>query len=143
VGLEVVWDNNEQTVVRFIFEGNWTWEDFHTAIKIGTVMMDTVSHSVISIIDLRASKFLPANPMRHLRQMVSDCRKHNNASMIVFIGADDFVQAICYATRRIYLDVRAFSEFHFVDTLDEARVLSRNLHRKLVGDPFSDTQPIF
>jgi hypothetical protein len=140
VGLTVVWDNTEKTVVRFIYGETWTWEDFHSAISAANQMMDSVEHPVVSIVDLSQSRHVPDNPTRHIRQVVNESRNHNNSNISVFLNADDFVQAICHASQRIYLDVRVFSKFYFADTLEEARILAFNLRQGLLKT--RDTKPL-
>jgi hypothetical protein len=81
---------------------------------------------------MRESRHIPQNPMRHIRQVVNESRKHNNSNISVFVGADDFIQALCHASQRVYHDVRVASKFYFVDTLDEARSLAVDLRQRLL-----------
>lgn len=143
MGVQVVWDNTDKTVVRFIYEGSWTWQEYHQTIQTANAMMDTVAHPVVSIVDMRATKYIPPNAMRHIRQVINESRNHNNSNIAVYLGADDFTQALVNATQRIYLDVRAFSQFFYAESLEAARELAHDLRRKIVVDPFSDTQPIY
>lgn len=142
MGTEVSWDNYEQTIARFQYSDTWSWDDCHRCAQLGKVMANSVSHPVTFIVDMRDSQAMPPNPMRHMRLMVSQVRKQHQKSIFVFVGADDFVRAICSAIYRIYLDVRAFAEFHFVDTLDEARTLAHQHQKYLAAKHFGDTQPI-
>ncbi|MEL7236056.1 MAG: hypothetical protein AAGK74_16240, partial [Chloroflexota bacterium] len=59
MGIRVVWDDDEKTVVRHIYEGTWTWRDFREAVHKAWAMMHTVDHTVDAILDLRNGDVIP------------------------------------------------------------------------------------
>lgn len=49
------WDNDEQTVMRLIAEGDWNWRDYHHVARASMFSMLHVQHTVHVLIDLRNS----------------------------------------------------------------------------------------
>ena len=54
MGVQVEWDNIEQTVLRYTVAGRWTWEDFYVARDHARHLADLAPVTrVNSIIDIR------------------------------------------------------------------------------------------
>lgn len=68
--MRYVWYTPDKTVMRYVAEGLWNWQDYHRTVRIATfAMMRQPAASVISLIDLRASgrPTLPAGLGAHAR----------------------------------------------------------------------------
>lgn len=50
------WYNDEQTIMRYIAEGHWTWRDYHACVRASIFSMHQHPHRVHSLIDLRESE---------------------------------------------------------------------------------------
>ena len=116
---QVVWDNEDKTIVRYIFQGHWGWDDFYNVIEEANAMMDSVDHEVHAIIDTRGSGFTPTDLLSHLRDIHT--RINPKAGMHVLVGAKLFVRT----THKLFikLDPRKGEDFTFAATLDEARAM--------------------
>ncbi|MEO0561064.1 MAG: hypothetical protein AAF125_03050 [Chloroflexota bacterium] len=116
--IDVLWDNEEKTTVRYILHNNWTWKHFADAKIEVDEMIDTVPYIVDTIIDARKANTLPhdwiENPQRLMRT------RNPRAGAYVVVGTSKLVQT------GYNLVVRAapmlFKSFRLVPTLDEARV---------------------
>ncbi len=85
------WDNPEQTVLRYVAEGDWNWNDLHKHLRRSTLWLDTLGHPVETIIDLREGKKLPAGAVGQLRSLGKKTHPNNHARTII-MGVDAEVQ---------------------------------------------------
>lgn len=131
MGITVDWDNAEKTVVRFIYSGNWTWEEFYTTIRNANALMDTVDKPCVSIIDMRDSKFMPAGALVHIRNVIRMSMSHNNSGISVFLDAQLIVKAMIEVLRKSFPDILQNTNWIYAKTLEEARTLAEQQVKKL------------
>ncbi len=121
MGIEVVWDNPEHTVIRYIYNGQWSLDNFYQALGESHHMMDSVDYCVGLIIDMQNSKLVPNGVLSHGKNV--SMRKHENQGKSIIVGAGGLVRTLFDVYRKVYrtsFDDRAFL---FVSNLDEARSL--------------------
>jgi len=118
MGIKILWENRSKTVMRHVYTGRWTVDDYRHAITTTRKLLDGLPHTVDIIIDATASDGTPSNilsAMRYTEQQVA-----SNQGRIFIVGADLFTQEILHMARRIA--PRATGKTQFVDTLEEARI---------------------
>ncbi len=64
--INVTWDNDEKTTIRYDFAANWMWQEFDTAIDSGYQMMSIVPHTVDNIINSLESSKMPIGKARRI-----------------------------------------------------------------------------
>jgi hypothetical protein len=117
-----VWDNEERTVIRHIYEGRWDWSDFYRALQESNSMMDEVSYKVGLIIDVESSSLVPSSAISRIGGFRG--RSHRNTGMTALVGANLFVRLLYDLFQKVYGGMTA--DFVMVSSLDEAReVLNR------------------
>jgi hypothetical protein len=116
VGVE--WDNDGKTAIRFIYQDSWTWEEFHSSIQQGLLLMDTVNHSVDHIYDVTEAGSMPSGAIGQFSRLRNQ-RQHPNIRRRVLVGANRFIRLFSDVIIKIYPDVQ--NNFFVVATLDEAR----------------------
>ena len=127
MGVEVVWENEEKTVLRFIYLKGWTWDDVYTGGKQAREMMDSVSHPVVSIIDYQAGGILPSGVPVHFRNMQKILDAKNNSGINVVLAgstAKAFANSFIKLFRQTFPDAKQNAKWFVVDNLDEARKLA-------------------
>lgn len=129
--VSVEWDNPEKTIVRFIYAGKWTWEDFYKYIDQANSMMDTVDKPVVSIIDMSESSYLPPGAAMHIRNVVRMSMSHNNSNISVYLQAGRFLSAFMDVLNKSYPDLMSNTAWLYTDTLEEARQIAREQVEKL------------
>ncbi len=102
MGIQTVWDNEEQTIIRHIYDGSWTWRDFRTNLARSRAMLDSVDHPVHIIIDTRNGKLLPDGSVSDFVSMTSGI--HPNQSRTILVGTNLFVSRLYNAFYRAYCD---------------------------------------
>ena len=91
--IEVNWDNEKHTIVRYIFQKGWSWDEVDPAFKIADSLMSSVDHKVDVIMDFSPSSLLvPKGAFTHAQRALSN-ERHTNLATTVIVGSR-FVQAI-------------------------------------------------
>lgn len=123
MAIQVNWDNDEQTIILYAFNGKWSWDDLFKALDKVESMAATVPHTVDAIIDLSSADLIPSGMIfsfdgnRQAKKLAS--RAERSRGEIVIAGANGFIRSIYDAFRAF--DKKTAGGVHFTDTLDEAR----------------------
>lgn len=122
--ISVRWENDEKTIIRQTFEGNWTWQEFiHSCIdEDGNAgLMRSVAHTVHVISDFTASGPIPFGGA--ISQSRSVMRHYPpNWGTLTVVTQNAFIRSLVNAFRRTYqrgFGARTFS----AATIDEAYTL--------------------
>ncbi len=123
MGINVRWDNEEQTIIQYSFDGRWTWNDLYSALDRVQEMSASVDHRVDAIIDLTHADLMPAGAIFSLdgRKNAQKLASKANAArgLIVIAGANAFIRSIYDAFRAFNRSVA--TGIHFTETLGQAR----------------------
>ena len=128
MNIQVSWDNEDQTILRYDYRPGWTWEDFYEADKISHEM---IANSVVTvhIIANFADGALP--PMGALGRFKSAQENLPEGSVVVVVGGGMFINTLVSTFSRIY---RAISKNLMVaGSLEEARAKIAQLRAR--SDP--------
>lgn len=122
--ITTIWDNKEQSIIRHIYEGNWTWEHFHDSMKHASDMATSVNHTVGLIIDIRSSTLFPqglVTQINRLHTRKSAWKPH----ITILVGANAFIHALYTAFRGITTNTNKSTgqRFMLVPTLEEAYLI--------------------
>jgi hypothetical protein len=119
MSITVVWDNPEQTIIRYIYNGQWSLDNFYQALQESREMMDTVNHRVGLIIDVQNSKLVPNGVLSHGKNV--SLRKHANQGKSIIVGASGFVRTLFDVYKKVYRTSFDETAYAFASTLDDAR----------------------
>lgn len=114
--IEVYWGNDEKTVMRFVFQKPWTWDDFYRAVDRHFVMLRGVDHLVYAITDVSQAGTIPPSALSHGRYYW----KHwpPNLATIIIIGANPLFLAMDNLFHRLYGD--GHSHLRYANSVEEA-----------------------
>jgi hypothetical protein len=123
MSVQVVWDNEERTIIRYIIAGKWTWGEMLEVVQISNSWLDEVSHPIHFIHDMSEGKAIPAGAITQLRHFIG--KEHPLTGMSVMVDAQNstmmiFARSLLNMVYKIY---QPKWPFLFVDTLDEARTV--------------------
>lgn len=113
------WDNEEKTIIRYVCERGWTWEEFFAAKKHANQLMDTVPNKLGVIVESSSTSGLPRNLLEQTRKAVRS--KHPNTVIVVLIVTNPFLRTMANTLRAISPQMGHY--FVLASTLDEARAL--------------------
>lgn len=115
--INVCWDNEHRTVIRYEFIDSWTWQDLHAAIDRVDELVRDVPYSVHFIVDMTCGDTLPD---KFLSQIQSASRKvMNRDGLIVVINNNSFVHTVYGIFIRLNNNV--MNRVVFAPTLHAAR----------------------
>lgn len=116
--VNVDWDNDEQSIVRYTFDSDWNWQDLYTAMDNAGKMIETVSHRVDVLMDLSNANIIPKNAISQIKRGY-DNPKSPNIGVTVVVTPNSFMNAIVLMAKKVWGDKGEW-ELEFVKTLDDA-----------------------
>lgn len=119
--ISVGWDNDEQTVLCYQFNGTWTWEDMEVALETGFSLTESVTHKVHVVADMRHSGELPHGLILKINKvlMVAPANRGN----IVLVGANSEMKTIVRMAGRIH--ARVAQKISTANSFDDAYAVLR------------------
>jgi len=121
VGIRVDWDSHDKAIIRYIFEGYWTWPQMHEAVQQVYTLMGTVNYTVDVVVDLTDSGYVPSEAIANARQLAVSAKPHPNYSgTTVFVGMNTLARTLLNAVSQIYYQINQYHNFVFVRNLVEA-----------------------
>jgi hypothetical protein len=87
-------------VLRFVYEGDWNWNEAHMAFDWADVLMKESQQPIAIIIDMTRSYITPHDALQRVK--VSAQRTQSNINLIVAVGATPFVSVMAEMVRRLY-----------------------------------------
>lgn len=117
------WFNEERTIILQSYTGKWTWDEWDVCNDQVHAMMDSVAHTVHTIIDLSQSGPLPPGSFT---SCLSDLPRipsatHPNSGYLVFIGTTFAHEALTDVISVFFEEVGR--RFLFTDTFEDVDVL--------------------
>ena len=113
--VEVIWDDAERTVIRYVVGEHWSWNEINAAIEDARTLMAEVDAPVSAIVDLTRSRTVPSFS-RWRGEGLSACSPPN-LKLVVMVGNESL--ASLYDIFARFLPDKA----RYARTLDEARAL--------------------
>lgn len=115
MGIAVVWDDDEKTIIRWDFDEKWTWDDFHEAFRISMDMGENLTYRVDVIPNATQSPHMPVGALAEFKRL--DSQLPDIVKLIVVAGTSAFTRSMIELFGKIY---RAQS-WRTASSLDEAR----------------------
>jgi hypothetical protein len=123
MNIRVEWDNAEQTVVRYIFEQRWTWEDFFNAVNTAKTLIDAAPAQGVGVImdgKTRNMQF-PPNMLTHFKTALRN--KHPKTRIVVVVHDNAFLRVMINTL--VILSGSNGQTLQVVDDLEKAREIVR------------------
>lgn len=122
MGIELYWDNDEQTVMLVEIQGKWTWDDMYDALYKVKRISDKSSVVLGAIIDLSHGATFPGGSPFSVTSYGHGKRVlkmgEGGTGPIAVVGAAPFFRKVFGVL--LSLDPEKLSHIRFVDTLEEA-----------------------
>ncbi len=127
MGITVSWDDQQQTVARMRFVGEWSLDDFRAANLQTVMLVRSVEHEVYVISDLLASDEMPIGILWQLRT-ISGMRPSNWGGGIA-LTKNVIIKNVVDILGRIYMGPQQQRLF-VVTTEEEAETVIARLKRQ-------------
>jgi hypothetical protein len=126
VGIHVAWENAEHTIIRYEYDHDWTWEDFHAAAQQGIALSKTVPHPVAHLANLQHAQLsAQSNGFVTIRNFLRTIKPDQGVVIIVHNHLSAIMLNIF---KRIYPEYG--NSFFGVASLEDAHRLIAHLHSK-------------
>jgi len=99
VSIQVVWDNEEHTAIRYDYNLGWTWDEFREAGKVALEMMATTSHTVHVIANFADRAFPPMGALGRFKTAQESLPKQ---TVVVVVGGGAFINALVSTYTGLY-----------------------------------------
>jgi hypothetical protein len=119
--IQAVWDNEDHTIIRYVIEGHWTWDEMNAAVAVSNAWLDRANRKIDFIHDMSQSEGIPSGALTQLKRYIG--KEHPNTGRTVVIGAKKSVtnsvaKGLLDMVHKLY---RRDWGFMFADSLEEAR----------------------
>jgi len=122
VPIDVTWDDPRKTIIACEFDAEWTWDDVFAMNREIVQMMESVSHAVRVVINMRGRKFPQSGTLTNTKHLfVHD--HPNYANHVIFVGDNGLVKTFEGIIRRAYAQAMNPIRSDYVETIDNARQL--------------------
>ena len=130
--IQAVWDDEQHTVIRYVIEGHWTWDEMNAAVAVSNAWLDEANRKIDFIHDMSRSEGIPNGALTQLKRYIG--KEHPNTGRSVVIGPQ---KSVTNSVARGLLDMiqKLYKRdwgFMFADSLESARQRLRETH--LSGD---------
>ncbi|MBZ0279859.1 MAG: hypothetical protein K8L97_03905 [Anaerolineae bacterium] len=117
MGIEVSWDDAEESIIRWDFGETWNWDDFQNAFEQSLQLALKADHRIDVIPNLSYSKVVPPSALTQFNRIQR--QMPDNTTLIVITGGSVFDNAIISAFRAAY----RVESWRTARTIDEARII--------------------
>lgn len=120
--IELLWDNDHQSILRYDIAGKWLWDELHRAREQVFQMMDeSPSPKIGTIIHFIEGKIGIPNDVTHHLSKFGD-RSHPKAALTVIVGAGMMMKLAFSGFQSAFrVTTGRKVDFDYADTLDQAR----------------------
>jgi len=127
--IELLWDNKDKTVIRQVFDGRWTWEEFYQ-MNCNRIpeMMQSVDHTVHVFSDFSVARGVPiGGALTHARNVMRYYPE--NWGILVIVGANTFVNLLVETFRHTFISTLGWKTFT-APTIEAAYKLTEEFAEK-------------
>jgi hypothetical protein len=118
--VNVSWDDDDETIARMDFIGEWTWDEVHQAARQMRAMVDEIDYDFNFIIDVSQGIGAPSPFLSQLRTVARN--GHPRQGMTVLVGLSDAIQIFWKIFVQLYARIIREDRFAYANTVEEARV---------------------
>lgn len=118
--VNMLWDDAEKSILRFEYQGKWTWEEVNNMMAQANVELTAVPHRVDTIHDFTSSSSgLPSNVLSHASSLSRQIPAQ--AGMSVVVGSSALINTLLSIFTKVYPQFA--SRYKSASTLDAAYAL--------------------
>lgn len=117
--IHVAWDNAEKTIIKNVFDGPWTVEDFQEAVAQTKHAMMSVEHTVYLIADMRAGGNLPKGFLSAMSGLNRSLPP--NVGLAIIVGGNQYTRSVMSVLHRLRITK---DNIVMVADMDAARALA-------------------
>lgn len=117
------WVDPEETIIHIAYPAQWKWNNLYGTQKDINDLLDTSSHSIMTVYDFSRSRRLPPNAIGHMKNLI--LRLHPAIQVIVFVGTKPFIRAMREVFNILGLDRLVLVRFLFAESVEQGIMIGR------------------
>jgi hypothetical protein len=126
MSITVDWYNPEKTIIQYVLEGKWTWNEFYDVYHKAIAMENAVSHRVDVVVDIRQSAIPPTNVLLNMKYFAD--HQPPNIGLSLIVSASPLIRSLYDVALKFH---RPIGEcFRIVSTPEEAFDLIADARRE-------------
>ncbi|MBE2183873.1 MAG: hypothetical protein IAE89_10645 [Anaerolineae bacterium] len=114
--INIVWEDDEKSILRMSYSGKWTLKEFDQSIQEALALYRSVSHDIDLIIDTRSNQTNILNTISSMARMESEVLPNHRS--VTVIGVNPMLRAAAGIGSRIA--PRLNKNLSFAATIEEA-----------------------
>jgi len=118
MGIHIEWDDDQQSIIRHVYDGLWTVEEYYALVDENYRLIDSVNHRVDIINDLSKMSGVPQNMIPAIKYAAN--KAHHNEGINVMVASPTFVKLLIGLVNNAVGDV---TEVLHTDTVENARAM--------------------
>ena len=125
MGIDLFWDNDEQTTFLVEFRGDWTWDELNAVIKTTNRLSQERQQVLGAILDLREGLRIPGGSifnregLNQFKELISMSNSGQENGPVVIVGMSGMIKTVFDTVTK--LDRDATQSIYFAADMDEAR----------------------
>ncbi len=125
--INIVWEDDEKTIIRISVSGKWTLKEFNDCFDVLVKLYSSTSNKVDMIVDARKNQTNMLNAISSLGRM--DRSTHPNHRSITIVGSNPILRVVGNISQRVAPHISR--NLGFVDTIEEAHARILQLRARL------------
>src|SRR5688500_6132016 len=122
MAVQIAWDQQEPDIVRYLYDENWTWEEFIEAVQRTKTMAESGPAYIGIIMDANSSHLkFPPNMVTHLKNALRN--RHPKTKIVVVTIQSAFLRTLITTISKI--SGKDGNELRVANSEDEARRMIR------------------
>jgi hypothetical protein len=116
MGIQLVWEDDGKTVLRHIYDGSWSVQDFITAVDESRKLLLEVEYPVDLIIDMRSADGPPSGIIPAYQY--ADRKVPDNQRLLVMVNPTEYMKSFNRVVGKVA--PRAAANRYVVESLEDA-----------------------
>lgn len=131
MGIIVNWDDDDQTVLRMTYQGEWDNDQFRAAAMEALMLVRGVRHAVYVVNDFSESEFPPLGALWQAR-MINQMRPPNWNGGVIIVR-DSLIKSLIDTFIQVYMLARQQRRQFIVSSNEEALAVIAHLKQEKVS----------
>src|SRR4026209_274017 len=92
MGITITWDDEHHMILRYIFDSQWTWDDFYVARDRVNGLVESEAHVVALLLKVPQDVTIPPNFVSKFATMFRE--RPANIYALVMVGGSPYMRAL-------------------------------------------------
>jgi hypothetical protein len=115
--VNLIWDDEAETIIRIEFDNRWNWDDLYAAVTEINEWIEARNYPISIIAYPKGDLYMPPNVFMHLSNLPKF--KHERSELAILVGNNGLVKNVFSVVTKVSASAREL--YNFASSLEEAR----------------------